>query len=41
MMEFTGKIRFKQACCNPSFLIEPPYNMQTLLRITLECSRVF
>jgi hypothetical protein len=41
MMEFTGKIRFKQACCNPSFLIKPPYNRRTLLKITLECSRVF
>jgi hypothetical protein len=40
LMEFTG-IRFKQACCNPSFLIRSPYNRQTLLWITLECSRVF
>jgi hypothetical protein len=41
MMKFSGKKRFKQAYCNPSFLIRPPYNRQTLLRITLECSKVF
>jgi hypothetical protein len=40
IMDFAGNIRLKQAFCNPSFLIRPPYNSQTLLRITLECSQV-
>lgn len=41
MMDFTVKIRFRQASRIPGFLIRPPYNRETLLRLTLVCWSLF